>query len=179
MDMNIDSNLVKSLRGKESWSQETLAERAELSLRTIQRVERDGIAAPQTRIALAKAFDISPAALQIIQIDDSVTGKGQSLAVSIFSTPARMRAYLLTYPLRFVALAILSSSIAIIVWIAFVILIEGIFFITHTDVEVDYWPNLGNAIIGASFFILPLLLLCWMVGKTRKLGSKSANISNS
>lgn len=172
MDMSIDSTLIKKLRSQESWSQEILAERAGLSLRTIQRVERDGIAAPQTRLALAKAFDISPATLQNSEIDIS-TGKGgqhSPLLARVGLSLDSIISYFVTNPLRFGALAILSCVIATTVWVAFVVLIEGIFFISHADADIGYWQNLGNAIIGASFFALPLLLFYWMFEKIRQIG---------
>ena len=57
--MKIDSALVKSLREGKSWSQEHLASAAGLSLRTVQRIESEGMAAPETRLAIASALAVS------------------------------------------------------------------------------------------------------------------------
>lgn len=50
--------LVKKERGARGWSQDQLAQVANLSLRTIQRLERHGGAGPETLKAVAQAFDM-------------------------------------------------------------------------------------------------------------------------
>ena len=68
MDMKINSQLVKKLREERAWSQEQLAQIAGISLRTIQRVEREtGIseASNETRMALASAFGITVSELSM------------------------------------------------------------------------------------------------------------------
>ena len=57
-DMKLSAKTIKHLRAERAWSQEQLAEIADVSLRTIQRVEADGSASRETRMALAAAFDI-------------------------------------------------------------------------------------------------------------------------
>jgi DNA-binding XRE family transcriptional regulator len=64
VQMKIDPALVKQLRLRRAWSQETLAEKAGLHPRTVQRVESHGVASLQTRLALATALDIDPAELE-------------------------------------------------------------------------------------------------------------------
>jgi DNA-binding XRE family transcriptional regulator len=61
--MKVDGGLVKRLREEKSWSQEHLATVAGTSHRTIQRVESDGTASLETRMALASALAVSPADL--------------------------------------------------------------------------------------------------------------------
>ena len=56
--MKINARLVVTLRNRRSWSQEELATAAGLNLRTIQRIESDGVASLQSRKALASAFDM-------------------------------------------------------------------------------------------------------------------------
>jgi len=56
--MKINTQLVIALRKRKSWSQEELATAAGLNLRTIQRIESDGVASLQSRKALASAFDV-------------------------------------------------------------------------------------------------------------------------
>lgn len=60
MDMKINQAFIKELRLKKSWSQEKLADKAGVSLRTIQRIESDGIASFQSRIAISEALGIEP-----------------------------------------------------------------------------------------------------------------------
>jgi transcriptional regulator with XRE-family HTH domain len=56
--MQINTRLVIALRKKRSWSQEELATACGLNLRTIQRIESDGVASLQSRKSLAAAFDM-------------------------------------------------------------------------------------------------------------------------
>ncbi len=57
IEMKIDSVALRARREGKAWSQEHLAEITGLSLRTIQRVEAEGKASHETRLALAAAFD--------------------------------------------------------------------------------------------------------------------------
>jgi transcriptional regulator with XRE-family HTH domain len=61
--MKIDGSRVRVLRERKAWSQEHLASVSGLSVRTIQRVEADGTALPETRLALASALMVSAAEL--------------------------------------------------------------------------------------------------------------------
>ncbi len=61
--MTIDSAMIKKLREERSWSQEHLASVTGLSLRTIQRIESEGSASLESRMAIAAAFGVLPAAL--------------------------------------------------------------------------------------------------------------------
>ncbi len=58
--MKIDGAKVRTLREARAWSQEQLASVAGLSTRTVQRVEADGTAASETRMALASALECRP-----------------------------------------------------------------------------------------------------------------------
>jgi transcriptional regulator with XRE-family HTH domain len=61
--MKIDAGLIKKLREERAWPQEHLASVAGVSLRTIQRVESEGVASLDTRMALAAAFNVPAASL--------------------------------------------------------------------------------------------------------------------
>ncbi len=61
--MKVDPHLVKQLREAKAWSQDHLAQISGLSLRTIQRVEADGIASAETKMSIASAFGIAAEAL--------------------------------------------------------------------------------------------------------------------
>ncbi|MDR3409444.1 MAG: helix-turn-helix transcriptional regulator [Formivibrio sp.] len=54
----MNAQMIKKLREERAWSQEHLAAVAGVSLRTIQRVESEGKASPETRLALASALGI-------------------------------------------------------------------------------------------------------------------------
>jgi len=59
MDMQIDSHRIKLLREQRAWSQSHLAEVADLSLRTIQRIEKHGVASYESARALAAIFELT------------------------------------------------------------------------------------------------------------------------
>lgn len=65
--MNVDKELIKRLREERAWSQEHLAAITGLSARTIQRLEADGKASHESRLALAAAFDIEPVELNALE----------------------------------------------------------------------------------------------------------------
>ena len=65
MDIMINSELVKKLRKQKSWSQEQLSAIAGISLRTVQRVENEGACSLESRKALASAFEIDAADLEL------------------------------------------------------------------------------------------------------------------
>ena len=64
MDMQIDSNRIRSEREKRAWSQEQLAEVAGVALRTIQRVETTGAASYETAKAIAAVFEVDVSQLR-------------------------------------------------------------------------------------------------------------------
>ena len=56
--MPISRETIKALREAKAWSQAHLAEAAGLSLRTVQRMEAEGTASAETRLAVAAALDV-------------------------------------------------------------------------------------------------------------------------
>lgn len=62
--VKIDNALVQKLRIQKCWSQEELASASDLSIRTIQRIEKDGNASLETVKALASVFEVEPTNLQ-------------------------------------------------------------------------------------------------------------------
>ncbi|MCC5450403.1 helix-turn-helix domain-containing protein [Rheinheimera sp. UJ51] len=58
--MDIVAEKLKALRLEQGLSQELLAKQSGLSLRTIQRLERDGGGSAETLLSLSAAFNIAP-----------------------------------------------------------------------------------------------------------------------
>ena len=75
VEMKIDGNLVKLMREERAWSQEHLASVAGLSTRTIQRLESEGNASAESRMAIAAVFGIEP--MQLMQ------GQGPAVAMDL------------------------------------------------------------------------------------------------
>ena len=84
MDMKVNSELIRKLRSDASWSQEELAAASGLSLRTVQRVESDGVAAMETLKALATAFQLNSKDLELA--DSVVEAHKEKIATGILLT---------------------------------------------------------------------------------------------
>jgi transcriptional regulator with XRE-family HTH domain len=65
MEMFINKDTVRTLRLEKSWSQEKLAEAANMNLRTLQRIEKDGVASLRSCESLASALGVEPQELRI------------------------------------------------------------------------------------------------------------------
>lgn len=65
MPVRVNGRLIKELRIKRSYSQEKLAAIVGVNLRTIQRIEVNGVASLDTRGALASALGVQPADLDV------------------------------------------------------------------------------------------------------------------
>jgi len=63
--MLVDSQKLKALRSSRNWTQQHLAEVCDLSMRTIQRVEKDGVASNETVAAYASIFELEATELLI------------------------------------------------------------------------------------------------------------------
>ncbi len=61
--MQLNLHLIKQLRNERGWTQQQLADICAVSLRTVQRVEMQGVASLETCKALAAAFVIERAQL--------------------------------------------------------------------------------------------------------------------
>ncbi|WP_448567277.1 helix-turn-helix domain-containing protein [Thalassotalea ganghwensis] len=91
---NLSPERIKKFRTDKGWSQEVLAKASGLSLRTVQRAEKNGNSSAETQLALAAAFDISPKALFIASSNPDVNWKRKNIMQS------------------FIALVIMSAAIA-------------------------------------------------------------------
>jgi transcriptional regulator with XRE-family HTH domain len=56
----LSTTKLKTLRNEKGWSQEVVAKVSGLSVRTIQRIEADGKSSPESTLAIASVFDLSP-----------------------------------------------------------------------------------------------------------------------
>jgi transcriptional regulator with XRE-family HTH domain len=65
MEMKVDSDRVRSERERRAWSQEQLASVSGLSLRTVQRIEKNGSASFESLRSLAAVLELDVMALRI------------------------------------------------------------------------------------------------------------------
>lgn len=69
--MQLDQNTLKALRHKLNWTQQQLADACDVSLRTIQRVEKEGAASKETTMALCAVFEVRQG--ELIKLEEAYT----------------------------------------------------------------------------------------------------------
>jgi transcriptional regulator with XRE-family HTH domain len=151
MDMNVDREVVRRLRLDKSWSQEKLADEAGVSLRTVQRIEADGVASHRSRRAMAKALGVEPAALRRGGRSNPHQAKQSDRSLEIAS------------PWRFVLLRTAQMLAVVVLWLlmafvalnAFIVLIGGIFYWEYAEVPDLTAPQAaGGGILTAALLTL-------------------------
>ena len=81
-DMKVDTHQIRMLRETRGWSQEQLATISGLSPRTIQRMETDGRASGESRMAVASALGVEPMQLATATTVSETTGPTSSKTMS-------------------------------------------------------------------------------------------------
>jgi transcriptional regulator with XRE-family HTH domain len=169
MDMSVDREFVRRLRLDKSWSQEKLADEAGVSLRTVQRVEADGVASHRSCRAIAKALGVEPAEMR-------QAGKSSLREVERVS-----ESLVIASPWQFALLRTAQALVVSLLWLlmafvalnAFVVLIGGIFFWEYAEVPDLTAPQAaGGGILTAAVLALFFMGLRWMyrtVKRTRIL----------
>ena len=76
--VKIDGKRIKQLREARGWSQEHLASICGLSPRTVQRLETEGNASLESRMAVASALEV--AAEHLLNAGESITGQAPNAA---------------------------------------------------------------------------------------------------
>ncbi|EAW28865.1 ISI400 transposase B [Alteromonadales bacterium TW-7] len=66
--MQLNPKTVKTLRQTLNWTQQQLADACDLSLRTIQRVEKEGTASKETTMALCAVLEVPQG--ELIKLED-------------------------------------------------------------------------------------------------------------
>lgn len=66
--MQLNPNTVKALRQQHSWTQQHLADACDVSLRTIERVEKEGTASKETTMSLCAVFEVRQG--ELIKLDE-------------------------------------------------------------------------------------------------------------
>lgn len=84
-EMKLNARLIRKLREERAWSQDHLAAAAGLSLRTVQRIEAEGNASPESRMALAAALQTDASSL--LAVEPNIQDVGGPLTPSVVTTP--------------------------------------------------------------------------------------------
>lgn len=185
MDMNINSELLKKLRISKSWSQEELAEQAGLSLRTVQRIESEGIASLQSRKAIATALEVDPSALNAES--DSAVDQNAELMPTIekrhIFNPTSLAGYHSLNTLRLFLIGFWWLGIASSIMQGVVLVVGGIFFWELTPFTA--LQSAGAGILSTVMLIVPMYLISlWAyrhakrITVIRPLREESASFSN-
>ncbi len=170
MEMNVNRELIKKLRIQKSWSQEKLAENAGVSLRTVQRVETDGVASLQSRAAIAQALEVEPAALDVEENEVLPReGHEKSKVPLLFSTIERLIEDILR--LSCIVIASLIGTILILMAVLKPFLPSKVgLFTSETTLSFGIVGNtanmqehLGYWVIPAAFVVGLLLIKCVIV----------------
>lgn len=156
MDVIINRELLKDKRLSKSWSQEQLAGEAGISLRTVQRIETDGVASLRTRSAIASALNLQPA-------DLDTTPLAQTDYVEVQSEKEEMPWPTYLALSRYVALCAVWMGMLAVGFLILATLVGSIFFWEYTGFT--FWHSVGGGIISAFIFIPALLLLYWLYRK--------------
>ncbi|PCI74840.1 MAG: hypothetical protein COB20_14315 [SAR86 cluster bacterium] len=159
--MNIDSAVLKKLRVAKSWSQEQLAEQAGLSLRTVQRIESEGIASLQSRKAIAQALEVDPSTLDAEA--DSVVGKTTEPMPKIEKrhtfNPASMPGYYFLNSFRLFSIGFLWLILASYIFSGITFILGSIFFWELTPFTA--LQSVGVGIISTLMVVPIYLMFLW------------------
>ena len=86
--MRLNPKTIKQLRDDKNWTQQSLADACGLSLRTIQRVEKEGVASRETMMSLCAVFEVKQSSL--INLDEAEANNSSQ-------TTTNMNQYLMTF----------------------------------------------------------------------------------
>ena len=102
MPLTIDRPTLRALRDERAWTQEQLAAVADLSLRTVQRIEASGQPSQESLQAIAAALFILPAVLaQPVMLEVAVVaGQEELVSAQLLSDEGRQNEVLLPNELR-------------------------------------------------------------------------------
>jgi transcriptional regulator with XRE-family HTH domain len=166
MEMSVDRELVRRLRLDKSWSQEKLAAEAGVSLRTIQRIEADGVASHQSCRAIAAALGIQPAELRpAVPPSPPPPPPVEPQQSVVVASPWRFAMLRTT---RLFALTVLWLLMAFLALNAFIVAIGGVFFWEYAEIPDLTAPQAaGGGILTAAVLTLVFLGLRLMYRRVK------------
>ncbi|MBL4573426.1 MAG: helix-turn-helix domain-containing protein [Gammaproteobacteria bacterium] len=182
--MNINTGVLKQLRISKSWSQEQLAEEAGLSLRTVQRIESEGVASLQSRKAIAEALEVAPSRLDT-EADTVINQNTESrpkLEQRHTFNPASLSGYYLLTTFRLFSIGFLWMILASYIVGGVTFVLGSIFFWELTPFTA--LQSTGIGIISALMIVPIYLMFLWpykhamRMEIARPLTKESANFSN-
>ena len=79
--MRLNPKTIKQLRDDKNWTQQSLADPCGLSLRTIQRVEKEGVASRETMMSLCAVFEVKQSSL--INLDEAEANNSSQTTINM------------------------------------------------------------------------------------------------
>ena len=79
--MRLNPKTIKQLRDDKNWTQQSLADACGLSLRTIQRIEKEGVASRETMMSLCAVFEVKQSSL--INLDEAKANNSSQTTINM------------------------------------------------------------------------------------------------
>jgi len=108
MEMELNKDKLKHLRESKAWSQSHLAEVAGISLRTIQRVEKNGIASPESVKAICASYGIEAGDILKNEIEPNATAPPSSSEIRSKIRRVDIKYVIVAFGLAFIIAFIIS-----------------------------------------------------------------------
>ena len=174
MEMKLDCQLIKRLRTTRAWSQEELAVTAGLSLRTIQRVEADGVASIQTQKAISEALNVDPSRLVInVQQTETKPDTQNQSGRKQFRFQSSVLYYLVA-GLHVGGVAVLWILQFAFGFVGFLFIFNGIFNWESSPYTV--WQSTGNSVLVTIVIIVPsVFLIRWILKHVKSIAVVRSN----
>lgn len=114
MEMELNKETLKTQRDSRAWSQTQLAEVSGLSLRTIQRIEKTGVASQESTKSLAAVYECSITELVIKNFSSQV---GDKFSITKMSSKAKIIHLSVLLPVLSIALYLFWIDHNSIAWV--------------------------------------------------------------
>lgn len=114
MEMELNKETLKNQRDRRAWSQTQLAEVSGLSLRTIQRIEKTGVASQESAKSLASVFECSISELVVTDVAVQVKSK---FALNNMSAKAKLIHLCVLIPVLAVAVYLFFTDHYFVAWV--------------------------------------------------------------
>lgn len=114
MDMQLNKDTLKTQRDTRAWSQTQLAEVTGLSLRTIQRIEKSGVASQESAKSLASVYECS---ITELLVKDVSSPNENRFSINNMSSTAKMIHLAVLCPVLGIALYLFVTGHSSIVWV--------------------------------------------------------------
>lgn len=114
MEMQINIDSIMTQRNNRAWSQSQLAEASGLSLRTVQRIEKSGVASIESVKALASVYEVS---IEDLKAFNEVTSPPTGFSITRMTKAAKAIAAVVFIPVVVAALYLLWTDHSSMAWV--------------------------------------------------------------